>query len=83
MDQKEADQFYDTVDKAMNEKNVSDLLGVIAIGIVRIAAAQEDMLKLAVDDMNAHIEEVIQSRAEERAQEMDEEKAKRSYIGSR
>lgn len=81
MDQKEANELNQMIDEATRNQDIHSLLGILAAGILRIAAAQEKMVELAVEDMNGQIEEAVQARAEERAQEMDEEKTKRSYIG--
>lgn len=71
------------IESAVNEGNTHKLLGMIAGSLVRIARSQEEMVELAHQDIEAEIEAQIQGRAEQMANEIDQDKSKRSFIGKR
>lgn len=59
------------------------IIGSIAVSLLRIANAQEALVELSQTDLQNAIESEIQARAETMANEMQEEKTKRSFIGKR
>lgn len=70
--------------EALAEKNKTDmLLANIAMCLHRIAAAQEDLVALAKMDLEAAINEEVESRASQKANEIVQDSTKRSFIGKR
>lgn len=83
MEQSEIDLNLEYIQQAVETKEKEVLLGHIAVSLLRIANAQENMVKLADADIQAAIEEEIKSRAEVMAEEIEADKSKRSFIGKK
>lgn len=71
------------IHRAVNKGDINAIAGSIAVSLLRIAAAQEAMHELAVTDMTAAIEEAIQSRSQDLADQIVADKTKRSFLGKK
>lgn len=71
------------IGKLTAQGDTTGLMGSIALSLLRIANAQEAIHELAVQDLNEAVEQHIAQRAEERANEMMEEKTGRGFIGKK
>lgn len=81
MDQEELNTFLKTIDTAVEHKNMYALVAQACVELMRIANAQEALVKLATQDLEAQVAEAVESRAEEKAAELDANRTQRSYIG--
>lgn len=61
--------------------NRDGLFAHIAFSLHRIAIAQEMLVSLTQVDMAEQIDAAIEQRGQERAQEIEEERGKRRFIG--
>lgn len=77
------DEFMQMISAAITQKDMAQLAGQAVVELHRIANAQEDLLAITKMDVEAQIEETIQARAEQKADEIVAEKSKRNYIGKR
>lgn len=81
MTPEEAKHAADWITDAVSKNNNIFLIGSIAHSLLRIANAQEALHELSLADVNEMIEAEVKSRSETRAEEIVEEKSKRSFIG--
>lgn len=79
----EEQHAYNSIDEAIQSKNMHKLVGQAVWELWRIANAQEKIVAFASADLEAQIEEAIKSRAEDRAAEMVADKTRRSFIGKK
>lgn len=83
MTEEEMNRAAEFIEGCLSRGDMTGLVASVADSLVRIAAAQEKMVEMAQEDMAAQIEEAINSKAETLAQEMSEEKTRRSFIGKK
>lgn len=84
--EKETDDFQaniDYINEAVAKGDMAALVGHIASSLFRLANANDMMYLLMRRNSEAQNEEDIQSKAEVLAQEIDEERSRRSFIGKR
>jgi hypothetical protein len=79
--QSEIDQEAAFISQAIERKDMITLVGHVALSLTRIAIAQEKVVALAEADIQATVDEEVEARAQVKAVEIAEDKAKRSYIG--
>lgn len=77
----EDDMLEQMIKKHTHNYNMAELAGIACTALFRIARAQEVLVELARADLEAAVEGEAQSRAEQMANEIVEEKSKRSFIG--
>lgn len=65
------------------DEETKELLTQTFCALERIAVAQERLVELAEIDLEESITQAIESRAEDRAQEIVAENTKRSFIGKK
>ena len=83
MEDKEFTDNCAYIESAVQSNSLAQLLGHIAVSLMRSANAQQALVELHVKDFEAAVEDEINSRAETLANEIVEEKAKRSFIGKK
>jgi len=71
------------IDEFVTRDDKASLMGNIAVSLLRIANAQEELLNLARNDLQAQVEEAAKTQAEALATEMVADQTKRSFIGRR
>lgn len=71
------------LDGCVQSQNFCGILAVIARGIINLVDTQQELVKLAKEDMEVMITEQVENRAVEIAAQTVEESTKRSYIGKR
>lgn len=81
MVQREIDQEAAYISEAIERNDKLTIMGHIAVSLSRIALAQEKMVALAEADIQAAVEEEVEARAQAKAEEIVEDKTKRSFIG--
>jgi len=83
MEQSEINLNLEYIQSAVDQKEKEVLMGHIAVSLMRIANAQDEIVELAKADIQATVEEEIKARAETMASEMEADKSKRSFIGKK
>lgn len=83
MVEEKPDEEMRYIGAAVHNGNIPQILGSVATSLLRIARAQEGIVQLSVQDMNAAIDAAIEERAEAKAVEMMKAKTTRSYIGKK
>jgi hypothetical protein len=81
--QKQTDSDLNQIEYGIQSKDSIVLFGSIAVSLLRIANAQEAMYELAVKDLNEAVEAAVESRAQEKADELVKAQTDRSFIGKR
>lgn len=71
------------VEEAIEQKNMLRLIGNIATSLYRIAVVQEKTFALATLDLENVIEAAVEERSQTKAQEIDEQRTKRSFLGKK
>lgn len=71
------------IDGFVGSRDQMSLMGNIAVSLLRIANAQEELLQLAKADVEGQVAEAAKSQAETLATEMVADQTKRSFIGRR
>lgn len=71
------------IKRAERAGDMAGLAASIAVSLLRLANSVERMQELAEADMTAAIEEAIEARSQERAEEMVADKTKRGFIGKK
>ena len=79
--EKETQGYLYGLAQSSNEVNHRYLLAHIAFSLHRIAVAQEMLVSLSQVDLSEQIDAAIEQRGQERAQEIEEERGKRRFIG--
>lgn len=75
--------YMKTIGDSLVKRDDMSLTALAVEMLVRIAAAQEAIVHFANLDLEAQIKEAVESRAEERAAEMQADKTRRSFIGKK
>lgn len=71
------------VEHLVRREDQIGLLGTIAVSLMRIAVAQEEVVELAQADLEESINAAVEERAQVLAEKLDEDKTRRSFIGKR
>lgn len=79
----ETRQFDDYINGCIGHDQDKMIIGEIAKSLFRLAKAQEELVALAKLDLEETINNEIESRAKEKAEELVAEKQARSFIGRR
>lgn len=77
----ELSKYIRAAEEQANRGDQILLTADIAIFLLRIAQAQERLVQIAEADLSEVVEAAIEERAEEKAQQLDADRTKRSFIG--
>lgn len=77
----EAEMAY--ISEMLTHRDLLGLASSVAASLVKLVAAQEKLVELATIDLDKHVEDLSESKAVEKADEIDAERKRRSFIGKK
>lgn len=83
MTEKEYEVEMAYISEMLTHRDLLGLASSVAASLVKLVAAQEKLVELATIDLDKHVEDLSESKAVEKADEIDAERKRRSFIGKK